>query len=352
MKTTLHTTINRVLLIVLLIIVALPSSAYCSMVDGFASNKSLNVIEGDVDGDGYVTSSDITVLYSILLGNSNAYAQNADVNGDGEITATDITVIYNILLSGEPSSVMEYIVNGVSFKMVKVEGGTFMMGAADDDPQALGDEKPAHQVTLTNNYYIGQTEVTQELWVAVMGNNPSYLNGGNYGTNLQRPVETVSWNQCQEFIAKLNEMTGKIFRLPTEAEWEFAARGGNNSQGYLYAGSNNINDVGWCSENTSQIYQGDGYGPQTVATKEPNELGLYDMSGNVMEWCQDYYDIGYYSVSPSENPTGPSSSSSDFHVYRSGCWYYDSWFCRVSYRHWLWPTGTSSYLGMRLALSM
>jgi len=209
-----------------------------------------------------------------------------------------------------------------------------------------GSEYPVHQVTLSG-YCIGQTEVTQALWQAVMGSNPSNFNGGVYGTNLQRPVECVSWNDCQTFITKLNELTGKQFRLPTEAEWEYAARGGNRSQGYKYSGSNDVNEVAWYWYNIpSQSSSNAGYGTQTVATKKANELGLYDMSGNVWEWCQDWY--GSYSSESQTNPTGPATGSG--RVYRGGSWNYSAWSCRVSYRDYYYPSNTYVYLGLRLAL--
>ena len=240
-----------------------------------------------------------------------------------------------------------FTVNGVSFTMVRVEGGTFMMGAtAEQGSDVDGDEKPAHKVTLTNDYYIGQTEVTQALWQAVMGNNPSSINEGNYGTNLQRPVEYVTWNDCQTFISKLNELTGKRFRLPTEAEWEYAARGGNKSHDYKYAGGNTIDEVAWYL--TSQQSGATGYGTQTVATKAPNELGLYDMSGNVDEWCQDWYSSSYYSSTPSVNPTGPNSGYD--RVVRGGSWYYGDRYCRVSRRYHKMEREANNILGLRLAL--
>ncbi len=237
-----------------------------------------------------------------------------------------------------------YTVCGVSFKMVAVQGGTFTMGATAEQGSDAGDsEKPAHQVTLSS-YSIGQTEVTQELWQAVMGSNPSQFFGN---LNLQRPVEYVSWNDCQTFISKLNQLTGKNFRLPTEAEWEYAARGGNRSQGYKYAGSNNIDDVAWYWDNIpSQPCGTAGYGTQTVATKAPNELGLYDMSGNVWEWCQDWY--GSYSSDAQTNPTGPTSGS--LRVNRGGSWRSNARHCRVSRHTGDTPSNLNYFLGLRLAL--
>lgn len=223
-------------------------------------------------------------------------------------------------------------VNGVEFTMVYVEGGTFMMGS--NDAEAWYNERPVHQVTLSD-YYIGQTEVTQALWQAVMGSNPSYRKGGSM------PVESVSWYDCQEFIVKLNQITGENFSLPTEAQWEFAARGGNYSKGYKYSGSNNIDAVAWYVDNAWYV-QDDGTRP--VATKQPNELGIYDMSGNVFEWCSDWW--GAYSSESVTDPSGPLSDST--RVLRGGSWYYNATYCRCTYRYYLPPTGTSYYLGLRL----
>lgn len=222
-------------------------------------------------------------------------------------------------------------VGNVEFKMIYVEGGTFTMGEGSD----------AHQVTLSP-YYIGETPVTQALWTVVMGSNPSRLQGD------QRPVVFVSWNDCQEFIKKLNAKTGKKFRLLTEAEWEYAARGGNKSKGYEYAGSNNINDVAWYDKNAyDKGSSSPDYGTHPVKQKKPNELGIYDMSGNVWEWCQDWY--GNYKKGAQTNPTGPTSASR--RVARGGCWGYDAEYCRLSYRGNCSPDGTTYYLGLRLALS-
>ena len=228
-----------------------------------------------------------------------------------------------------------YTANGVSFTMIGVEGGTFQMGATSEQgSDADSDEKPVHQVQLSS-FSIGQTEVTQELWEAVMGANPSNWKG------LKLPVEKVSWNDCQTFITKLNQITGQQFRLPTEAEWEFAARGGTKSKGYKYSGSDTIGDVAWYTDNSSKTHE--------VATKQANELGIYDMSGNVWEWCQDWYDSSYYSSSVINNPTGPTTSSS-YRVLRGGSWFDSAADCRVANRVRYAPTGADSRLGLRLAL--
>lgn len=223
-------------------------------------------------------------------------------------------------------------VNGVRFTMVAVKGGTFTMGATYDDAEvdAEVDEEPAHKVTLSD-YYIGQTEVTQALWEAVMGSNPSNHKGDNL------PVENVSWDDCQVFIQKLNQLTGKQFRLPTEAEWEYAARGGRKSRDYKYAGDDYIGSVAWYSGNS-------GYETHPVATKQANELGIYDMSGNVWEWCSDWF--GGYQSSSQSDPQGPSSGSR--RVYRGGCSIF-AWGCRVSFRDCNTPDFCNTNLGLRLS---
>ena len=224
-------------------------------------------------------------------------------------------------------------INGVSYEMVWVEGGTFRMGATSEQGSDAWDfEKPVHSVTLSG-YYIGKTEVTQALWKAVMGSNPSFFEGDNL------PEEQVSWDDCQEFIRELNALTGQNFRLPTEAEWEFACRGGNNSRGYKYSGSNYIDNVAWYDGNS-----GDKTHP--VATKSPNELGIYDMSGNVDEWCNDWY--GGYTSGAQTNPKGPYGGSC--RVRRGGCWNDLAGCCRSSDRSIGRPTIRFNYLGLRLAL--
>ena len=226
-----------------------------------------------------------------------------------------------------------FTVKGVTFEMVYIEGGEFTIGeTAEQEDDANDNEKPAHKVSLSN-YAIEKFEVTQALWTAVMGSNPSYFKEDN------RPVECVSWNDCQEFLQKLNELTGKNFRLPTEAEWEYAARGGNKSKGYKYSGSNDIDEVAW--------YDGD-IGSQThpVGKKKPNELGIYDMNGNVWEWCNDWY--GDYTSTSANNPTGPSFGSC--RVYRGGSWHSGARNCRVSIRGRSIPDYRDNHIGFRLVL--
>ena len=240
-----------------------------------------------------------------------------------------------------------FTVNGVSFTMIFVKGMTFTMG----DKSPLGNspiydssEKPRHKVRI-DDYYIGQTEVTQALWVAVMGNNPA-----KYNVNKLNPVEQVSWEDCQTFIQKLNNLTGEKFRLPTEAEWEFAACGGANYRGCEYSGSNDVDLVAWYDPLDYSREEGDfsAGGTHPVATKAPNELNIYDMSGNVWEWCQDWYDEKYYSSSPTDNPKGPSSGT--YHVIRGGSWYQNASFCYVWTRNGDYPNTRFCNLGFRLAL--
>ena len=167
---------------------------------------------------------------------------------------------------------LEFTVEGITFEMILVEGGRFMMGdEVENDIDCYEDEAPIHRVTLAD-FYIGKLEVTQELWRAVMHYNPSHFRG------YKNPVENISWEDCQLFINRLNKLLGQNFRLPTEAEWEYAARGGKYSKGYKYSGSNNIDDVAWYEANTTEIKH-----HCRAGTKQPNELGIYDMSGNVWE---------------------------------------------------------------------
>ena len=240
-----------------------------------------------------------------------------------------------------------FTVNGISFKMIHVEGGTFMMGAtAEQEDDACDAEKPVHPVTLSS-YYIGETVVTQALWEAVMGTTVIQHRAMNHigqrlrGVDSTLPMYFVSWDDCQTFISKLNTLTGQHFRLPTEAEWEYAARGGNKSRGYKYSGGDDYDSVCWCDENSGNM-------AHSVKTKRPNELGIYDMSGGVWEWCDDYYQP--YNASPQTNPK--EERYDDYRIKRGGSWRYVLWHCRVSYRSGSKPDERASVTGFRLALQI
>lgn len=248
------------------------------------------------------------------------------------------TVKSNVIAQAESvpkiQNVKTFTFKDIEIRMIRVEGGAFTMGATPEQSNdANSNERPTHRVTLST-YYIGEIEVTQELWQAVMGSNPSRFIG------LKRPVERVSWDDCQAFIRRLNILTDNRFRLPTEAEWEFAARGGNNSRGNRYAGSNTISEVAWYDDNSNSE-------THDVAQKNHNELGLYDMSGNVLEWCQDKYDDRYRGGSET-NPIGPIHGM--YNVLRGGCWSFGAERCRVSYRHSATNNYRNNLIGFRLAL--
>ncbi|MDX1908388.1 MAG: formylglycine-generating enzyme family protein [Bacteroidia bacterium] len=222
-----------------------------------------------------------------------------------------------------------------SFQMIRITGGTFQMGGADD--QARDDEKPVHPVTVPD-FYLGQYPVTLALWEAVMRKSVTRFKGET------RPVENVSWDECQVFLQKLNTHTGITYRLPTEAEWEYAARGGASSGGYLYAGSDNLNEIGWYKENS--------YGEtHPVGQLAPNELGLYDLSGNVMEWCEDnWHDT--YAGAPTDGSVWANGDQRDSpRVMRGGGWSFYARYCRVSHRNLGMPAGHLNYVGLRLACS-
>ena len=277
--------------------------------DGYATDKkSVTISEGQ-------TASISGTLASNTASSSNGYASSSSVSSVGNEISIPVK-------------------NGITIDMVKVKSGTFKMGATSEMLNSCVDEKPVHKVILTNNYYMGKYEVTQALWQEVMGSNPSYFKGDNL------PVEQVSWNDCQEFINKLNSITGRKFRLPTEAEWEYAARGGKKSRGYQYSGSSNISDVAWYTDNS-------GSKTHPVGTKQSNELGLYDMTGNVWEWCQDW--CSSYVSSSQRNPTGAVSGAG--RVYRGGSWNSVAVSCRSSYRGNHIPGARNYYLGLRLVLS-
>jgi formylglycine-generating enzyme required for sulfatase activity len=236
----------------------------------------------------------------------------------------------------------------VTFTMKHVAAGTFQMGGSDS--YAGSDEKPVHSVTLTKDYYMGETEVTQALWYAVMGQKPTNVGSAwssNRGLGDSYPAYNISYEDCQTFIASLNSKlssqlnNGEKFRFPTEAQWEYAARGGNRSQGYIYAGSNTIEDVAWYTDNS-------GSKTHKVKGKQANELGLYDMSGNVWEWCLDWYNSRYYSSSPATDPVNTTKASG--RVNRGGGWNNLADYCRVALRNFITPAFRNGTLGLRLAL--
>ena len=285
-------------------------------------------IKGLAEGGTYtITLVDAYTLSQHSSQQDNIHAVVSDVQTQSEHPSQPI-------VHPEPNpDAIPITVNGVTFNMIKVDGGTFTMGGTYEQGNSYGDEKPTHQVTLST-YYIGETEVTQELWTAVMGKNPSWHKGDIL------PVEQVSWKDCVKFIERLNKLTNRFFRLPTEAEWEFAARGGNKSNCTMYSGSDDIDEVAWYGENRIQ-------NTNPVKTKKANELGIYDMSGNVSEWCNDWK--GAYGSDVQINPIGPKSGNK--RVCRGGGTNCSSWSCRSSYRDEYAPGYKNNYLGFRLALS-
>ncbi len=220
-------------------------------------------------------------------------------------------------------------INAFLENFVLIEAGEFMMGDAEIKYAIQ------HKVSL-NSFYMQATTVTQEFWEQIMGNNPSHDK-----TNRDNPLTNISWYDCQEFIKKLNALAAKKYRLPTEAEWEYAARGGKLSKGFEYAGADDLDEVAWYIGNSE-------FKIHPVAKKKPNELGLYDMSGNVYEWCHDWHKN--YSNKNQNNPKGPSNG--DTKVLRGGCWYYNSMFCQIARRSYLSPDDKGFDIGLRLVLSV
>ena len=225
--------------------------------------------------------------------------------------------------------------NGATFDLLLVEGGEFDMGGWEENASKF--EKPVHRVTVSS-FYLGIYPVTQSVWIAVMDNNPSEFKGD------RRPVEMVSWEDAKEFVRKLNDMTGKLYRLPSESEWEYAARGGVllEVEGYVYAGSDKLKQVGWYNENSDRE-------THEVGLKYPNELGLYDLSGNVWEWCQDQWHETYEGA-PDDGSAWEDRDVGTYRVLRGGGWFYDSRSCRVAYRRYGGPAYRYGNFGFRLAL--
>lgn len=284
----------------------------------------------DMEGNFFIDAKSPTVTITVLY----VGWQSKQV----ELTAghkEQITLIENKKKESETAnSISIPVKDGINIEMIKVEAGTFMMGAIKEVKEPYKIELPAHEVLLTEDYYIGKYEVTQALWNVVMDSKYSTNDGDLL------PKNYVSWNDCQEFIEKLNKITGLKFRLPTEAEWEYAARGGKKSKRYLYSGSNNVLDVAWYDGNSSNKRH-------PVGTKQANELGIFDMGGNVSEWCQDLW--GQYQNDSQINPLGSSAGTK--HVLRGGNYFFDIRICYLSYRMFAESNYKDAFNGFRLALS-
>ena len=304
--------------------------------DGYESEEGMVKLKASAPSDLQIRLSKEAVAAAsnanVVIQDNVSTSSTSSSSTQSATTSSDFSSISSVSSGNNEISIP--VKNGITIDMVKVEAGTFMMGATSEMQNPLDREKPVHQVTLTNDYYMGKYEVTQALWQAVTGKNPSKFKGDNL------PVEQVSWKDCQKFISKLNSMTGRKFRLPTEAEWEYAARGGKKSRGYQYSGSSTVSDVAWYDGNS-----GDKTHP--VGTKQANELGIYDMTGNVLEWCQDWYDS--YVRSSQTNPIGAVSGVS--RVWRGGCCVSYARNCHSSSRKYLIPDACLYYLGLRLVLS-
>ena len=314
------------------------------------SVKTNNIEWGVVSGSGvYAKGEEVIISAKPLSGCQFLMWEDGNFDLNRTIIVRDNATYTAIFRQEGPSQTDLEIHTGIACidalanDMIKVQGGTFLMGAAENDTDARSDEKPQHSVTLSD-YYICKYEVTQELWQAVM-DSTSNCNIGwteDNGLGEEYPAYEVDWNDCISFIQRLNAITGLKFRLPTEAEWEYAARGGRNSKGYMYAGGNVIADVAWYGYNSDNK-------SHEVMQKKANELGLYDMTGNVFEWCSDWYADDYYSHSEAVNPKGPSGGS--YRVCRGGCMHFSTVGCRLSYRYSDYPDCRARNTGFRLALS-
>jgi formylglycine-generating enzyme required for sulfatase activity len=230
----------------------------------------------------------------------------------------------------------EEITNSLGMRLRLVPAGSYMMGAVPGDDEADDDEKPQHRVEITKAFYIGVYEVTQAQYEAVVGVNPSYFKGD------RRPVECVSWNDAVEFCRKLSQREGVTYHLPTEAEWEYACRAGSTTKYYWGDSDSNIGSYAWYGFDKGNA----GVETHEVGSKTPNAWELYDMSGNVLEWCSDWFDENYYNSSPRQDPRGPSSGSS--RVRRGGCWNLNAWVVRSSLRYWGTPDGGYHDSGFRV----
>ena len=300
-------------------------AAAVTMTFGFSTSVVQGQCPADLNGDGQINQTDVAQL----LANSGpvpfptpvvpTWATLLEASPDPAVV-TDANLRAAIVASGFAWRIRD---NSSNIEMLLIPAGTFIMGCSPGDTYCGSNENPTHQVTLTNAFYMGKTEVTQAQWQATMGNNPS-----EFGGQPNNPVERVSWDMIQSF----NSATG--MRLPTEAEWEYACRAGTTTARY-----GEVNDIAWYNQNWTK------YGTQPVAGKLPNALGLYDTLGNVYEWCQDRYEP--YSSGSVTNPTGPSIGS--YRLFRGGSWHYDSYFCRASHRNNFPHDDFSAFIGFRAA---
>lgn len=337
----------------------------CSVVSSTAMAQNVTNVSAEQVGKNIVVSYDLNITSNVSLcyssdGGKTFSQPIKQVTGDvGKgVSAGHKTITWNVLNELEKlvcdnlvfkviahGENMVFNLKGLRFEMVFVEGGTFTRSDAYHQGLVLDHE---HSVTLSD-YYIGKYEVTQSLWETVMGRTVSQIaseaNVGTHGVGANYPMYYISWNACKTFISKLNnllssQLGGKHFALPTEAQWEYAARGGKKSQGYeYYAGSNDLSAVAWYTENSNNS-------THTVGTKLPNELGLYDMSGNVHEWCQDWYDT--YTGTSQTNPAGASSGTE--RVRRGGSFDSGAWYCQWLFRGGLDPSYGWGGVGLRLVL--
>jgi formylglycine-generating enzyme required for sulfatase activity len=337
---------KRLLILIFLIAFLVPATTFAAELKNERAQQEGNrlVIRYDLEGK----EKDAEVGLTITVEGKTYQSSELHVEGDvGKLkTGKGKRVVWNILRDfprGFRGAVdWELTTSGDAFKdpttgmeMIFVKGGCYRMG--DTVGGGEPDEKPVHEVCV-NDFYIGKYEVTQRQWQRIMGNNPSRFS--NCGDNC--PVEQVSWNDTQDFIRKLNSQSGKQYRLPTEAEWEYAARSGGKGEKWAGTSSeSSLGDYAWYSANS-------GGSSHPVGQKQPNGLGLHDMAGNVWEWCQDWYGGSYYSQSPRDNPGGPSSGSD--RIYRGGCWRVTARNLRAACRRGDYPGARDSFLGFRLAL--
>ncbi len=267
--------------------------------------------------------------------------------GDATKPGRNLTLFWHPQIEGLPNGNWQFTIAAKSWNFILVEGGTFRMGSNDGN----SDEKPIHEVAISS-FWLSKYQVTQKEWQEVMGSNPSRFKGNNL------PVEQISWHDAIEYCNKRSIKEGLTpcysgsgnnvtcnwnadgYRLPTEAEWEYAARGGNKSKGYKYSGSNRLGDVAWYDSNS-------GSKTHPVGQKSPNELGIYDMSGNVWEWCWDWYDSSYYNKSPKRDPRG--ATSGQYRLLRGGSWLFNVINCRVAYRSYYTPTNRYRSIGFRVS---